>query len=249
MKKYPELSLMQSSAEILRNVFRLLESRCKAGVKTEELDSLVYEYIVNSGATPAFLGYHGFPKSTCISINQEVVHGIPSSRELLDGDVVTIDCGVLYKGVITDACRTYLIGTPSEKVLSLVSTTKRALDNAISQAIVGNRIGDISFAIQKTAEMSGYNVPRSLTGHAVGYELHSPPWIFCHGRAGTGELIEEGMYLAIEPILIEGSWDLLLLDDGWTVVTKDNSISAQFEETVYIAKDGPVVLTCDEELS
>lgn len=173
--KFPPLSLMEASASILKDCFHILGDICYSGISTTEIDKSIHKFIVSSGATPAFLGYNGYPSSVCISVNDEVVHGIPSDRVLLDGDIVSVDCGVCLEGAITDACRTFAIGSISEKAQKLLDTTQEALDNAIAKAVVGNRIGDISYAIQRTAELAGYNVPRELTGHAVGYKLHQPP--------------------------------------------------------------------------
>lgn len=244
-KKFPELGRMQESAEVLKGVFRLASTLCIPGIKTQEINKSIYDYIISSGASPVFLGYHGFPGTICISINDEVVHGIPGERVLHDGDVVSIDCGVSLNSAITDACRTFIIGSTALVIEKMFIKAQEALDNAIEKAVVGNTIGDISYTIQRTAELCGYNVPRELTGHAVGYQLHQPPWIFCHGTAGSGEQIEEGMFLAIEPILIMGHWEVILLEDGWTVVTKDGSKAIHVEDTIYVGKDGPVILTRD----
>jgi methionyl aminopeptidase len=245
-RKFPPLELMEDSATILKDAFHIVEGICYSGITTEEIDKSIHKFIVCSGASPAFLGYHGYPSSLCISVNEEVVHGVPSSRVLKDGDIVSIDCGVCFNGAITDACRTFIVGQASERQQNLLDKTQEALDNAIANAVEGNRIGDLSYAIQRTAELAGYNVPRELTGHAVGYKLHQPPWIPCHGRAGTGTIIREGMFLAIEPILIDGHWGIKQANGGWTVVTKTGALSAQVEDTIYISNNGPVILTRDE---
>ena len=245
-RKFPPLALMEDSAAILRNSFHIMENICYSGITTEKIDKSIHKFIVSSGASPAFLGYNGYPSSLCISVNDEVVHGVPSDRVLSEGDIVSIDCGVCFKGAITDACRTFVIGDISTETQRLLDKTQEALDNAIEKVVVGNRIGDISYAIQRTAELSGYNVPRELTGHAVGYKLHQPPWIPCHGRAGTGALIRKGMFLAIEPILIAGHWGIKQANGGWTVISKTGALSAQVEDTVYVAENGPIILTRDE---
>lgn len=239
----PPLSLMIKSGLILKETFSFIKEICIPGVSCDFLNKSIYKFILDKGANPIFYGYNGFPGSACISINEQVVHGLPSNRVLCDGDIVKVDCGIELNGAITDACRTFLIGTPCKKLLDLVEKTQEALDMAIFTSICGNTIGDISYTIQKIAECSGYNVPRELTGHGVGFKLHQPPWIYCHGRAGTGDLIEEGMYLAIEPILIEGSWEIVLENDGWTVSTRDKSVSCHIEDTIYISSNGPIILT------
>lgn len=241
--KYPALSDMEASAAVLREALSLAQAAaCAPGATTKEVDRVVHRFIRKCGARPAFLGYDGFPASICISVNQQVVHCIPSTLELKVGDLVSIDCGVEYGGAITDACRSFFIGRPRPKAKRLVDAAYQSLKDGVAAAAPGNHIGDISFAIQAAAERSGFNVSREFVGHSVGRVLHQPPWIPNYGRAGTGAIIKPGMFLAIEPILFDGSWETEHVGE-WNVVSKSGCLSAHVEDTVYISQDGPVVLT------
>ena len=243
MGDIPFLSLMRLSGLILGKAFDAVEPLVVAGVSTGELDSLLESFIRSAGALPVFKGYHGFPAASCTSVNDCAVHGIPSYREVLhDGDIISIDCGVSFRGAITDACRTFFVGPESADNTRLVNTTYSALSKAIENALPGNRIGDISYAIQREVETAGFNVARDFTGHAVGRELHMPPWIPSYGIAHIGPLIEEGMFIAIEPVVFSGSWKYSLRG-RWSSFSVDGGNVAHFEDTLYISKEGPEVLT------
>jgi len=240
--KYPPLEDLKKSGEILKKAFLIAEKIIKPGISTAEINKSIHKFIVSSGAAATFLGYRGFPSACCTSVNEEVVHGIPSSRRLQEGDILSLDCGVTYNRAITDACRTYGVGTISSEARLLIDITREALRTAIQQAVVGNRVGDISYAIQKTAERPGFNVARQFGGHGVGYQLHMLPLIPNYGERGIGELLVSGMVLAIEPVVFRGSFKTKEMDD-WKVVSLHSNLSAHFENTVFISREGPIVLT------
>jgi len=222
-----------------------LEKAIKPGVTTLQIDTLAEKLITeHEGCTPGFKGYHGFPNSICISVNEEVVHGIPNEHTVLqDGDIVGIDCGVYYKGFHTDACRTVLVGNVDPEIQHFVKTTKKSLDKAIKQVCSGAHVGDIGAVIQKTLEQQGYSPVVECTGHGVGRDLHEPPEIMNVGQKGTGPVLKPGMVLAIEPIATMGKRDISTLQDGWTIISNDGSLSAHFEHTVLVTKNGHEVLT------
>jgi methionyl aminopeptidase len=243
MKKYPDFDSMSKSAKILSSTLNYICSIIKPGVTTIELDSIATDFITShSGAEPAFIGYGGFPCSICASVNDVVVHGVPSSVELRDGDIISVDCGVLYNKAYSDACRTVCVGECDSVLLDFIKAGYNALDSGISKAIAGNRVGDISFAIQSSLEMSGYNVSRDFVGHYIGYTLHSLPYIPNYGRANTGQVIKVGDYMAIEPIYFMGSWKTVQRGP-FDMVSCDGSYGAQVEDTIYISENGPIVLT------
>jgi methionyl aminopeptidase len=214
------------------------------GVTTAEIDSKIERFIRAAGGTPAFLGYQGFPGSSCVSINDEVVHGIPSKkRSLKDGDIVGIDIGVKLDGFFGDAARTFPVGKVTKRVEELLEVTREALDDGVREARPGNRVGDISAAIQRRAEAGGVSIVRNLVGHGVGKHLHEEPAVPNFGKKGEGALLEPGMVLAIEPMLNLGTHEVRTLLDGWTIVTIDGSYSAHFEHTVAILEAGPEALT------
>ena len=244
IKTPEELDAMREGGAFLKEVLDEMYNVVNPGISTFELDLIAEKLIRNhEGAIPGFKDYRGFPATLCISINEEVVHGIPrGERFLKEGDIVGIDCGVLYKDLYTDACRTYLVGEVSSDVQKFVQTTKKALDNAIEQVRPGGHIGDISFAIQETLINQGYSPVIECTGHGVGRNLHEEPEILNVGEKGTGSEMKTGMVLAIEPISTMGSGDIATAEDGWTVITADKSLSAHFEHTVIVTEDGYEVI-------
>lgn len=240
IKTLEELEYIRHGGAILKQSLELASTLAKPGISTLEIDQEVEKFIrSHEGCTPGFKGYGGFPGSLCISINDEVVHGIPSNDVvLMDGDIVGVDGGVYYKGMHTDACRTFLVGDVKPEIKHFVKITKKALDQAIKQVKPGNHIGDISAVIQKTLETQGYSPVIECTGHGVGKDLHEAPTIFNAGKKGTGALIKAGMVFAIEPISTMGKGDIVTLEDGWTIVSEDESLSAHFEHTVIVTENG-----------
>jgi len=235
---------MVASASILKQALELgRTAACSPGAATVDVDRVVRKFIESCGARPVFLGHDGFPAAICISINDQVVHCVPSSRTISVGDLISIDCGVEYNGAITDACRSFFVGKPpSLRAKRLVDTAYSALTAATLAAQPGARIGDLSFAVQLIVEPAGFTVSREFVGHAVGKELHQPPWIPNYGRKGTGALLKPGMFLAIEPVIFDGDWRTKAQGE-WDIVSLDGCLSAHVENTVYISHGGPVVLT------
>ena len=241
---------MRHAGTILADVLSALEGELRPGVSTAELDAIAERMIRGAGATPSFLGYGGsrgtipFPGSICVSINDEVVHGIPSGRRrIADGDVVSLDIGCIWQGWHADTARTFAIGAVPERLTRLIDATRRGMEAGIAAAVPGNRLGDIGAAVEAVARDHGYGVVRHLVGHGIGTAMHEDPQVPNYGRPGTGMRIEAGMCFAIEPMFNLGGDDVALLDDGWTVVTADGSISAHFEDTIAITQSGPEVLT------
>ncbi len=245
IKSARETEVMAAAGRILADTLALVESHTQPGVTTEDLDRLAEDFILSHpGARPSFKGLYDFPKSLCTSINDEVVHGIPSaSRELQEGDIVSVDCGVCLEGLHSDSARTMPVGEVSAEVERLLSVTREALDAGIAAAIIGNHIGDIGHAVQQVAEAAGYTVVRELVGHGIGTRFHEEPQVPNFGTPGRGYRLAEGMTLAIEPMVNAGKRDIRTLKDKWTVVTADGSPSAHFEHTVHILPDGPRILT------
>ncbi|ACZ41654.1 methionine aminopeptidase, type I [Thermobaculum terrenum ATCC BAA-798] len=243
LKSKKEIDRMRRAGLVLRDLFDLLVPKIKPGVTTGELDAFIESYIRNQNCKPSFKNLYGFPASACISINEEVVHGIPSSRQLREGDLVKIDVGALYEGFHADASRTFWVGHASAAAKRLVSVTAKALDAGISKAVPGNRVGDISSAIQTVVESEGFSVVRDYVGHGVGRSLHEDPQVPNFGFPGQGPILRVGMTLAIEPMVNEGTHEVILAEDKWTVKTKDGKLSAQIEDTVAITEDGPFILT------
>lgn len=243
LKTKDELQLMRKAGAITAQALHAGGAMIKPGVTTRQVDRAVHDYIVRCGATPSFLGYGGFPASACISVNDEVIHGIPDDRVLCEGDIVSIDVGAKIGGYHGDSAYTFACGTISPEAQALLDTTQAALANGIAQAVVGNRIGDISAAVQSTVEPAGYSVVREYVGHGVGKNLHEAPEVPNYGNAGHGVRLAAGMVIAIEPMINAGTWAIKVLDNDWTVVTRDHSLSAHFEHTVAITPDGPVILT------
>ncbi|MGI9542652.1 MAG: type I methionyl aminopeptidase [Cyclobacteriaceae bacterium] len=242
-KTQEEIDLMKESAQILGKAHAEVAKLIKPGVKTETLDEVAEAYIEKHGGVPSFKGYNGFPKTLCISVNESVVHGIPGDYTLQEGDIVSIDCGVLYKGYHSDCAYTYPVGKISEEVRQLLRVTKESLQVGIEQAVSGNRIGDISFAIQNHVEHFGYSVVRELVGHGVGKQLHESPEVPNYGKRGKGPKLKTGMVIAIEPMINLGEKGIVQEQDGWTIRTRDRMPSAHFEHTVAIMNGHPEVLT------
>ena len=243
IRSQAELDVIRESGAILVDCIKTLEEMLRPGVTTGELDRAAEELIRSRGAAPAFKGYQGYPGSICTSVNEQVVHGIPGARRLAEGDIVGIDIGVVHGGYYADASRTYPIGETSEKALRLIAVTREALELAIDKARVGNHLSDISNVIQRHAESNGFSVVRNLVGHGIGQRMHEDPQIPNFGLPGRGPVLSHGMVLAIEPMVNEGSFDVVTLRDNWTFVTVDGKLSAHFEDTVAVTNDGPVIMT------
>ncbi|OOB78017.1 MAG: type I methionyl aminopeptidase [Epulopiscium sp. Nele67-Bin001] len=245
IKSPREINLMKESADILIAAHKLIAQNVRVGVTTKELDSLADKFIRSKNAIPSFKGLYGYPASACISINEEVVHGIPSNRKLKSGDIVSIDMGVLYKGYHSDAARTYPIGEVAPEVLQLVKVTKESFFEGLKFAKAGNHLGQISLAIQTHCENYGYGVVRDLVGHGIGKSLHEDPQVPNYKQPGRGVKLKEGMTLAIEPMINLGTWQVQTLSDGWTVVSRDGLPSAHYENTIVITDGEPLILTLD----
>lgn len=243
LKSESELKLMRTSGRVVGQVLVELEKKIKPGVTTLELDKFAYEFFKKNGCVPAFLGYHGYPATICASVNDQVVHGIPDKRILEDGDIVGIDVGAFYKGYCGDSARTFAVGQVGPEIKKLIQTTFESLDKGIGQCRVGNRISDIGHAVQQYAEAQGYSVVKDYVGHGIGQAMHEEPQVPNYGKAHQGPRLVEGMCLALEPMLNVGSDEVRVLEDGWTVVTKDGRFSAHFEDTIAILADGPENLT------
>ncbi len=243
LRSEKELQMLRRSAGILTEVLKDLERQVKEGVSTLELDRFAEELIRAKGALPAFKGYKGFPATLCASINEEIVHGIPSERRLKNGDIIGLDLGVNYNGYFSDAAVTLAVGKVPARTKKLVEVARKALSEGIKEARPGNHLLDISAAIQRCAETNGFSVVRQFVGHGIGTSLHEEPEIPNFGRAHYGPLLEKGMVLAIEPMLNLGGWEAEIAANGWTAVTKDGLPSAHFEHTVAITDKGPEVLT------
>lgn len=243
IKSTDEISLMREAAQILIEAHELVAAYIKVGVTTKELDELAEKFIKGENAYPSFLNYHGYPGSACISINDEVVHGIPGKRKLIEGDIVSIDLGVYYKGYHSDAARTYPVGSVTTDKLELIRITEESFFEGLKYAKSGNHLCDISSAIGSYAEAHGYGVVRDLVGHGIGKQLHEEPQVPNYKTPGRGPKLQKGMVLAIEPMINMGTWQVRVLDDDWTFVTRDGSISAHYENTVVITDDIPEILT------
>jgi len=243
LKSEDEIKKMAESCRIVAEVFEGIKKKISPGVSTKEINEFAESYIISRGARPAFKGYRGYPASVCTSINEQVVHGIPSSQKLREGDIISLDIGVFYKGFYGDAAVTLPVGSVSNQAMKLISVTEKALEAGMKRAVAGNRLSDISSAIQGCVEAEGFSIVRSFVGHGIGRELHEEPQIPNFGKPGEGPELRPGMTLAIEPMVNEGGWEVVILNDGWTAVTKDRSLSAHFEHTVAITKNGCNILT------
>lgn len=234
IKTDSEVELLRQSNLLVSKTHAAIVPYMKAGVSTAEIDKVAEQYIRDHGAVPGFKGYNGFPASLCISVNDQVVHGIPSSYVLKDGDIVSVDCGVYMNGFHGDSAFTFEIGEVKPEIRKLLAVTRESLNRGISQAIMGNRIGDIGHAVQEHAEQNGFSVVREMVGHGVGRELHEAPEVPNYGRKGSGVKLKNGMTLAIEPMINMGKRFIVQDDDGWTIRTSDGSISAHFEHSLAI---------------
>lgn len=244
IKTAEEIELIARAGKIVTQCHQVLVQEVKPGITTLELDRLTEECILDLGGIPAFKGYRNYPNSLCASINEEVVHGIPSKRELKDGDIIGLDVGAIVDGFYGDGAVTVSVGAVPEATLSLIAVTREALRKGIEQAVVGNRLSDISFAIQTHVERHGYSVVRDFVGHGIGRQLHEEPQVPNYGRPGQGPRLKPGMALAIEPMVNLGGSAVKVLKDGWTAVTCDSSLSAHFEHTITIEMNGsPRILT------
>ena len=239
-----ELRNIRKAGLILRDCLKLLAGEIKEGISTGYLDRKAREFIESHGGRPAFLGYKGFPASICTSKNSVVVHGIPKSKDILnDGDIISIDVGVGYGGYFADGAKTFAVGNIANSSKRLMSVTRDALYKGIEKAIGGNHVQDISHAIQSLVEANGFSIVRVFVGHGIGKSIHESPEIPNFGKPNNGALLEEGMVLAIEPMVNEGTYDVEILDDGWTAVTKDGRLSAHFEHTVIVGKKKAEIIT------
>lgn len=242
-KTEEEIELIRESAQILGKAHGEVAKQVRAGIKTKDLDKIAEEFISDHGAKASFKGYNGFPSTLCISVNEAVVHGFPSDYELKDGDIISIDCGVFYKGFHSDSAYTYPVGEVSPEILALLKATKESLYKGIEEAKFGNRIGDVGFAVQKYVEDRGYTVVRELVGHGLGRSLHEGPEVPNYGKRGRGPKLNEGLVIAIEPMVNLGVRNIVQESDGWTIRTRDRQPSAHYEHTVAVFKDRTEVLT------
>ena len=243
IKSPQELEAMAKAGAIVGSALTLLKRSVEPGMTTRDLDNIAYKEITRCGAKPTFKGYRGFPASICASVNEEIVHGIPGKRVLREGDIIKMDVGATIDGFIGDAAISVAVGEVTQAAINLMDATRVSLEEGIKAAQPGNRIGDIGAAVQTYAETQGYGVVREFVGHGVGRFLHEDPQVPNYGQAGKGQLLRPGMCIAIEPMLNIGDWHTRILDDQWTVVTEDGSLSAHFEHTIAITEDGPKILT------
>lgn len=248
LKNSEEIELIRASGRIAAQTLDYLATLIKPGITTGQLDRLGHEFILDHGATPSPLGYKGYPKSMCISVNEEVVHGIPGKRRLKEGDILTVDVTVNKDGFHGDTARTFNVGNISAKARELIDSTREAMYLGIKACVVGAHLGDIGAITQKHIEERGFSVVRNFVGHGIGRNFHEDPQVPYYGQAGTGLLLKEGMVLTIEPMINEGTSEVKILKDGWTAVTKDGLLSAQFEHTVAITNNGPDILTLSPQI-
>lgn len=242
-----EISSIKKSNQIVAKILAELRRMIAPGVQTKELDEHAELRVKEMNAIPAFKGYRGYPASLCTSVNEEIVHGIPSSRRLREGDIISIDFGVLYEGYYGDAAVTYPVGEISPKAKKLIRVAEETFYKGLEQMKPGKRISDISSAIQSYVESQGFSVIRSFVGHGIGLSLHEEPQVPNFGPPGRGPKIRAGMVLAIEPMIAMGDWDVEILDDNWTAITKDRSLSAHYEHTVAVTEKGPEILSLSDE--
>ncbi len=239
-----EIVLMRKAGALTRDALNYAQTLIKPGISTLELDNLIKKFIINSGGSPSFLGYEGFPGSICASVNEMVVHGIPSNKIILkEGDIISVDVGVIYKGYNGDAARTFPVGKISPEKARLIEVTKQCFFEGIAHLQVGKRLGQVSHAIQKYAESHGYSVVRELVGHGIGKQMHMSPNIPNYGKETDGPIVPENVCLAIEPMINMGRKEIAMLEDGWGIVTRDHKPSAHYENTVLVTKNGVEILT------
>ena len=243
IKNDMEIEYMKRAGKVVGETLAKLEEAIKPGITTADLDRIAEEYILKQGAKPSFKGYHGFPASICASVNNEVVHGFPTNTLLQEGDIVSIDCGAILNGYHGDAARTFPIGKISSDAENLIRVTKESFFKGLEFAKTGNKLTDISYAIQQYVESFGYSVVRDFVGHGIGKQLHEDPEVPNFGRPGRGPKLSHGMVLAIEPMVNIGRYNVEVQSNGWTVVTSDGNLSAHYENTVAILDKGPEILT------
>ncbi len=247
IKSAREIELMKVAGHAVSEAFKNIEKLIKPGMSTMDIDQIVIDTFIKNGCTSAEKGYYGYPANACVSVNEELVHGIPSSKKILkEGDIVSVDLVASYKGYMADACRTFKVGKLSPNAERLIKVTKEAFLEGLKQVKVGGYIGDISHAVQQFVENNGYNVTREYTGHGIGAHMHEDPSIPNYGKAGTGARIEPGMTICIEPMVLEGKKDIRVLPDGWTAVSKDKNLTAHYENTIVVKSDGVEIITMYE---
>ncbi len=244
IKSASDLEKMREAGKIAANALLTLGQKLHAGMTTKEIDKIIHHEITAHGAKPSFLGYGGFPGSACVSVNNEVIHGIPSSkRRIAEGDIVSVDVGAFYKGFHSDTCYTFAIGEISPEAQALLRTTEESLYEAIKASVVGARLGDVSSTVERYCRERGYGIVKQFCGHGIGKQLHEEPEVPNHGRAGHGMRLVEGMTICIEPMINAVGDEIIQLPDGWTILTKSGSLSAHFEHEIAITANGPVILT------
>lgn len=244
IKSSEEIELMRKANQIDRDCLLMLQDHIKPGISTKKLDELAYDYIVKCNAIPSFLGYSGFPASICTSVNEQVVHGIPSKKVILEeGDIISIDCGTIYKGWNGDAARTFAVGKISAEKQQLIDVTQQSFFEGVKILKAGVRLGDLGHAIQSYAESFGYGVVRDLVGHGIGKDMHEDPAVPNYGKPGFGYRLRNNMTIAIEPMINMGTYKVFQLEDGWTIVTQDDKPSAHYENTVLITEEGYEILS------
>lgn len=243
LKSKEDIKRIKDSSRILSAAHKLMKDMICPGITTKELDNAAFDFIAGKGAVPAFLNYQGYPASICISVNEQVIHGIPGKYKLKEGDIASIDIGVTFKGFISDAAVTYPVGRISQNAQTLLDVTKECLEKAIRAAVCGNRVKDISRAVYNHAKSFDFGIVREFCGHGTGFELHEEPQVPNYPGKGVNTRLKPGMVLAIEPMINAGTDDIFLLDDNWTVVTADNSLSAHFEHTIAILEDRTEIMT------
>lgn len=247
LKSAREIALMKKAGYAVGQAFKVISETIRPGLTTMDIDAIVEKTFKDNGCSSAEKGYYGYPANACVSVNEELVHGIPSHKKILkEGDIVSVDLVANYQGYMADACRTFKVGKLSEKAEQIIQITKEAFFKGLEQVKVGNYIGDISHAIQTYVEAHGYNVTRDYTGHSIGAHMHEDPSIPNYGKMGTGVKIEPGMTLCIEPMVLEGKKDIRVLPDGWTAVSKDKKLTAHYENTVVVTSDGVEIITSYE---
>ena len=247
-KTEEEIDLIRESSLLVAKTLAEIAGLIKPGITTQALDEIAEEFIRDNGGMPAFKGYNGFPNTLCVSPNDQVVHGIPNGRALKDGDILSVDCGVVMNGYYGDSAFTYEVGEVNVQIKQLLKVTKESLYKAIEMAVSGNRVGDIGYAVQKHAESFGYGVVRELVGHGVGKNLHESPEVPNYGRKGKGILLKEGLVIAIEPMINMGERGIMQHNDGWTITTLDNKPSAHFEHTIVVRKGKAEILSSFVEI-
>jgi len=243
IKTDAQIAVMRKAGKVVADTLNLIGRELKPGMTTAELDRLAEEYICSQDAIPGFKGYHGFPATACISIDDEVVHGIPCQRKIVEGQIVSVDLGAIVDGYYGDAARTFAVGEVSEEKQRLMDVTRRCLEAGIAQARAGNKLGQVSHAVQEVAEAAGFSIVREMVGHGIGKEMHEDPQIPNFGSPNEGPVLEKGMALAIEPMVNIGEYKVRQKPDGWTIVTADGSPSAHFENSIAVTEGDPVILT------